>query len=231
MIYGELGRFELASTIEKRMVNFWARVCQGKASKLSNIMYRLLRQLHDHTDYKSKWITKVENILVKCGMRNIWLSPQSVSRDWLKRSVERKLQDLDMQKWRSEVERNRLCTNYKLYKNVVGLERYILVLDPLLRNSLCKYRCGNHNLPISSGRYLTVPTPRICNLCDLQDQGDEFHYILVCPAFKQHRDTYIANYYSSRPNTMKLYQLFNTNSIRKITNLARFCKIIMSYFA
>ena len=66
MINGELERFELASTIEKRMVNFWARVRQGKASKLSNIMYKLLRQLRDHTDYKSKWITKVKNILVKC---------------------------------------------------------------------------------------------------------------------------------------------------------------------
>ena len=104
-------------------------------------MYRLLRQLHDHTDYKSKWIIKVENILVKCGMPNIWLSPESVTRVWLKRSPERKLQDLDMQNWRSEVERNRLCTNYKMYKNDVGLERYILVLDALLRNFLCKYRC------------------------------------------------------------------------------------------
>ena len=130
-------------------------------------MHRLLRQPHVHTDYKSKWITNAENILVKCGMRNIWLSLESVSRDWLKHSVEHKLQDLDMQKWRNEVERNHSCTNYKLYKSDVGLERYILVLDPLLINSLCKYRCGNHNLPTSSGHYLTVPIPRICNLCDL----------------------------------------------------------------
>ena len=124
MIYGELGRFELASTIEKRMVNFWARVCQGKASKLSNIMYRLLRQLNGHTDYKSKWITKVENILVKCGMRNIWLSPESVSRDWLKRSIECKVQDLDIEKWRSEVERTVCaqtinCTKIMLVWNVI----------------------------------------------------------------------------------------------------------------
>ena len=65
---------------------------------------------------------------------NIWLYPESVIRDWLKRSIEGKLHNLDMQKCRSEFERNRWCTNYKLYKNDVVLERYRLFLDPLLRN-------------------------------------------------------------------------------------------------
>ena len=56
-------------------------------------------------------------------------------------------------------------------------------------NKLCKFRTTNHKLPIEQGRWNNTPREnRKCNLCNLEEIGDAFHYILNCPYFKQYRD-------------------------------------------
>jgi hypothetical protein len=47
--------------------------------------------------------------------------------------------------------------------------------------TLCKFRTTNHKLPIEHGRWNNIPREnRKCNLCNLEEIGDEFHYILNC---------------------------------------------------
>jgi hypothetical protein len=56
---------------------------------------------------------------------------------------------------------------------------------------------SNHKLPIEHGRWNNIPREnRKCNSCNLEEIGDEFHYILNCPLsnieiFKSRRDTCI----------------------------------------
>ena len=54
-------------------------------------------------------------------------------------------------------------------------------LKNLLRNvsrTLCKYRTCNHNLPIKRGKYIRLERGmRLCEICDLKELGDEYHYI------------------------------------------------------
>jgi hypothetical protein len=45
---------------------------------------------------------------------------------------------------------------------------------------LCRFRCGNHRLPIESGRWQNIPRQkRLCHLCDSREMGDEYHYTNV----------------------------------------------------
>ena len=55
------------------------------------------------------------------------------------------------------------------------------------RINLCQFRCGNRKLPISVGRYLSGNAQMLCSLCDTGDQGDEYHYVLVCPSLLEER--------------------------------------------
>ena len=116
MVYGEVGRFALASKVEKRMINFGARVSQGKKSKLSYIIYSLLRKLHESCDFESRWIVKVKSILDKSGMSNLWVEDTPLNLGWVKSALELRLNDIDLQNWNNEVYRNRLCLNYRLFK-------------------------------------------------------------------------------------------------------------------
>jgi len=230
MAYGELGKFPLTSMIEKRMVCFWLRLCQGKASKLSHIMYTLLHKLHSNTDFEVRWIAKVKEILDKSGLSNVWDQPEHVNSKWFKECIELRLSDIDKQNLHAEITRNRLCTNYRIFKQTLGLERHLVVLDFIDRKNLSRFRCGIHRLPIAEGRFIPNQTIKMCNMCNSQDQGDEYHYILVCPAFNDLRKMYLKQYYTVRPNVLKMSQLFNVTSTKQLANLAKFCKLIMDQF-
>ena len=55
----------------------------------------------------------------------------------------------------------------KMFKDNLRCEPYITLLDTRQRIALCKFRSGNTNIHIISGRYQTVNrSERTCNLCD-----------------------------------------------------------------
>ena len=111
------------------------------------------------------------------------------------------------------------------------MEKYLTLLDRGHRINLTKFRCGNHKLPVNSGRFQGRPRcERICNLCTSNVTGDEFHYVFDCSFFDVERRSLIKPYYLRRPNTVKMEQLFNMTSAKWLTSLSNFVKIIMNTF-
>ena len=133
---------------------------------------------------------------------------------------------MSVQAWHSEVDTNRLCINYKLFKVEVGLEHYLIKLDINDRINLCKYRCGSHKLPISEGRYLADTPVKMCLLCNSEDSGDEYHYVMVCPVFNLSRAKYIKRYYYTRPNTLMFSQLFNFRKLCLVLMYGNFIYVL-----
>ena len=70
---------------------------------------------------------------------------------------------------------------------------------------------------------------RKCILCDLNDIGDEFHYILICKFFDEERKKHIDEKYYTNPNVIKFRNLFENLKGVRLLNLAKFCQIIMLY--
>ena len=58
---------------------------------------------------------------------------------------------------------------------------------------------------------------RICNLCDENIIGDEFHYILECNYFNNVRKKYIDDCYRKRPNIIKFGELISIKNKIKHT--------------
>ena len=229
MVYGDLGRFKLEIVIYKRMIGFWSKIVTAKESKLSNVFYRLLRKLYETNEYKSDWIHKIKTILDSCGMSNIWEYPENFNHCWIVNSVELKLKDMEKQMWHAEVERNILCKNYKLFKDQHNLEKYLTKLDTPDRIILSKFRCGNHRLPVATERYNRQENLHPCILCDSNEDGDEYHYVLICPIIKEIREKYIKPYYYRRPSSVKFNQLFCTNSHKELRSV-KFLNCYVSIF-
>ena len=75
--------------------------------------------------------------------------------------------DQFVQKWNSDI-----------FKRSHALEKYILTFKKA--KLLCKFRRCNIKLPIEIGRWNnTRREERKCNLCNTNDLGDEFHYVLA----------------------------------------------------
>jgi hypothetical protein len=64
----------------------------------------------------------------------------------------------------------------------------------------------------------------------LNEVGDEFHYMLVCPFFCHQRERYIPTYYFSRPNVLKFKELLSTENFDLFKNIVFLARSIIEHF-
>ncbi len=93
------------------------------------------------------------------------------------------------------------------------MEKYLVNLDPFNRITLGKF-CCNHKLPIVAGQSLEANIARSCTMCESGPQCDDSHYTSICSALNTDKVKFIKPYYYRRPNTFKMNQLFNIQSIK-----------------
>ena len=111
-----------------------------------------------------------------------------------------------------------MCTMYRLFKKQLNFEDY------LLSNyrewiSLTKYRCANSKIQVYNQLYMCET--ELCSLCDLNVNGDEYHYIMICLYFRQSRELYLKRYFYTRSNMFKFYQLFSSENQRTIVQVGK----------
>ena len=116
LIYGELCRPPLVIKIKQRMAKFWIKLAQRKYSKLSVMMYRLLLNLNNNSEYESPWIKTVQHILYESGLSNVWHFPNTVNHKWLNNCLNIRLHDEYTQTWSSNVLRNDKCIIHRIFK-------------------------------------------------------------------------------------------------------------------
>jgi hypothetical protein len=86
-------------------------------------------------------------------------------------------------------------------------------------------------LPIEYGGFIArfIGTPReerMCTLCDSNELGDAFHYLLKCP-FLEQRENYIANKYYVQPNSCTFANLITFSDHHCQVKLALLCKYVI----
>ena len=231
MVLCELGRLKLEKYVESRMLNFWCNIVHSGQEKLSGKVYVILKILYEQNIYQSPWIKKIRMTLNNIGMSDLWETCEITSRDWVKKSVERRLADIHTQELSSAIFDNSHSKTYRIFKQTFKLEKYLIELPKRERLIICKFRCSNHHLPIVTGRFSNTPrSMRLCNLCNMQALGDEFHYLFQCPFFVDDRKLFLKEYFFRRPNTFKMGQLFNSTNPQTRLNLVKFCHKIMINF-
>ena len=98
--------------------------------------------------------------------------------------------------------------------------------------SLFKFRTENHKFPVETGRWNdTEYAERKCNLCDLNDIGDNFHYLLVCPYFLTDRKRYLSSRFYTRPNILLYQELLAISGKNDLEKISVFTRILMNKFS
>ena len=118
-------------------------------------------------------------------------------------------------------------------KERFALEHYLYKLTPAAMKNILFFRLNNHKLPIQSQRYSEIPRDeRLCPLCDLNEIGDEFHYLFCCPQplILENRKLLLPKYFQHLANVMKMKQLFAKKSVKCLKKLSRFLGIVLSMF-
>jgi hypothetical protein len=229
MLYGELGRYPLEIVIKTRMINYWCKLIMGKENKVARICYE--NMLNSTINFK--WLQHIKDILNNTGYTYIWENQNNINLKNVGILIKRKLLDQFLQNWSNQLTNSSKGLNYRLFKTELNLEHYLINLPKNLRSSLFYFRTGNHRLPIEAGRWRQSFVPyeeRKCRHCQLNDLGDEFHFLLKCPFFQALRTKFIPKYYYTRPNIIKFSSLMCSTSRKLLINIARFVREIMNTF-
>ena len=232
MALGELGRSRMACTIKQRMINFWSRLSTGKPSKISVTLFHLLKQKQTTGIANFPWYTEVANAINNCGLGYLLETPsEHLDPRNIKAVLRDRVSAIECQDWHSTVTDSGACSTYKTFKSHLRFEKYLTTMNRREAIVLCRYRCGNHKLPIITGRYNKVEkNERVCPLCNTKAIGDEPHYLFTCPAFMQERSMYIDARYLEPPNAQDIEGLFTCENNTTLSNLSQFCSIIMNSF-
>ena len=174
-----------------RMLGFWYKLVSGNNCKISVILYKLLMKLHQHKIFSAEWIVKIENTLNECGLPDFWNDNnlvRSISYVNFKKMYKTKLRNMYTRRWQDLMESSSKCSLYRNFKTELKFEKYLIAVCDPLKSTLIRYRTSNHKLPIEVGRYVNLERKdRKCELCNVNDIGDEFHYLLVCIYFDSDR--------------------------------------------
>ena len=229
MLYAELGRVPLEITIKTRIVSFWNKLICGKFTKISFLLYQFLRNYDQHD---SKWITCVKNILSSVGRNDIWEYQNELNDGNCKDIVKQILIDQFQQKWHENLSESSKGIAYYSFKDRIALESYFTTLPKHLVLNMVRFRTSNHRLPIETGRWYDIDLDeRICPLCTTGSLGDEYHYLLECPAFKTQRLKYIDKRFYRRPNMLLFRSLLTQEDTESVAKLSIFMGIIVKHFA
>ena len=228
MVYAETGRYPIDITVKSRMISFWEKIVTGKEQKLTKQIYTVMIT---NQNFRSKWLNAIKTILSEIGRPDIWDLQSNLPIKNLGKLTKTILLDQFHQSWCGSVQQSTKGLNYYAFKDNLSLEKYLLTLNRSLSTYLLKFRTGNHRLPVETGRWNSVEYyDRKCTLCNRNDTGDEFHYLLVCDHFAADRVLHIKRYFYSHPNMYKFKELMCSTSENVLIKLARFCKIIMNTF-
>ena len=238
MVYGETGILPIEFHIKFRMVNFWISLITGKQNKLSYRIFMLCISLYKKNLLECKWLSYIKQIVDDCGMSFVFDEQLTLEKDWLLKAflpeIKYNLKDQLIQKWSNNVNlESEKCFYYKEFDMNYKLQNYLSILPRDLWMPLCKFRTSNHKFPVefySWDKFFRERKDRTCTICNLNDIGDEYHYVMICPVLKEIREIYIPNFYINRPSVYKFTLLMNSEKKKTLFNLAKFLKETLEIF-
>ncbi|MCG8113215.1 MAG: reverse transcriptase domain-containing protein [Candidatus Thiodiazotropha taylori] len=232
MLHAELGRRPIQINIKSRMISFWLSIINGKESKLSKLVYKIMFNEHENGLYDYKWIRCIKDILITVGRPELFKKSSISNPKAVKTSIAQTLSDLYIQEWYEKVNISSKGKQYLLFKDNLNFEKYLINIPKFHYDKIIKFRTGNHRLPIETGRWDdTAVNERKCNLCSKNDIGDEYHYLFSCDFFMDERKQYLKPFFYVRHNILKYQALLTTNNETTLVKLSKFIDIIMKKFA
>ena len=230
MIFGELQKFPVTLDIKSRMLNFWFKMISLESqNKLTFHVYNCLHKLFLTGSHQSMYIKHIKKTLIEIGMHDLWLSHDvsNINFNWFKLQVKDSLKNLFLQEWYSLIDNDSIYINYKMLKPEFCKDPYLIELPSNCALSLLKFRVINNAMPVNRLRYQNIPRyDRKCEKCILNEIGDEFHYLFVCPFFNESRKECIPTRFYKNPNTLKYRQLFASSNKCILLKTKHFIDII-----
>ena len=228
-IYGELGRVPLIVKRKERILKYWFKIKNSSDIVLNNAhLNEFLIVDQDSGSFRIKyWASELKSMLNDLGFSYLW-NADTITSIQLQKVFER-LYDQYLQKWFSELRTMSKLSTYNSFKSGFAIEKYLSCnTNEKYRIALTRLRCSSHSLEIEVGRYhynRTDRQKRLCKLCNMNMVENEYHFVLVCPAYNDLRRQYLPPHYCRWPSNNKFINLLKdcqTSIIKRISKFVYF---------
>lgn len=217
-VYGELGQFPLHVIRNVRIVKFSFKIMKDPDS----LMYKLCFMKNAHGMFVNEWTVNLKKLLDNLGFAYL-LNSNDFEYQQLNIVIQR-IYDQYIQQWFGEVGTLNKLESYRLFKDSFTCEKYLsCVVNTKYRVALTRFRCSAHKLLIEEGRYRNIiREERICRLCNMNLVESEYHFLLVCPLYRELRRTCLPQYYCSWPTIQKFSQLLKTKQTTLLNQIGKY---------
>lgn len=223
-LYGELGRVPLIIYRKINMIKYWEKILTLSDGSLVKKTYEILRTdaINNKTHKGQNWASQIKTILDQHGFSNIWIS-ENID-DYTFEIIRRRILDNYYQTWYSGINDSPRLRSYALFKHSFNREKYLdIIHENKFRYSLARFRTSSHRLAIETGRFTNINiNERICRSCSLNQVESEYHFLLVCPKYRELRFKYFKPYFCHWPTLNKFQLLLNSTCNKTLYNLAKF---------
>ena len=176
----------------------------------------------------TNWVTKVKRMLFSYGYGCVWLTQSVGDETQFLSSFRLRIEDNFRQEWYTDILENKKLETYKTFKSLLEPEIYLTIDSFFLRRELSKFRISNHNLMIDEGRQKGIPRElRICKSCDLGCVEDEYHFVIISPAYVNLRKKFIPNKFLKFTSILIFRKLMASRDPETNKDLALYIKVAM----
>ena len=217
-VYGEFGRVPLIIQRKARILKYWYTLMKNPES----LKYKILQFQIKYDDSSNCWANQVKMLITDLGYGYLW-NNKDVTNLQLQCML-KTLHDQFLQGWFSDMRRSPKLLSYNLIKDIFEHEKYLKVVSNIQhRYALSRLRCSAHHLNIEEGRYINLRREqRICHKCNMKTIENEYHFLLVCPFYRELRKECLPRYYCVWPNQHKFIRLLSSNQTSILKKLAKF---------
>lgn len=144
-------------------------------------------------------------------------------------SIKLRIFDNYKQSWYGNINNSPRLQAYSIFKHNFEPEIYLdIVSDKKYKIALTRFRTSTHSLLIETGRYDGTPrTDRICKSCNMKQIESEYHFLLVCPFYRDLRVKYFTPYFCHWPNINKFDTLLSSKSRKIVNNVAKYIFLLL----
>ena len=163
-----------------------------------SLQFKLFNMKDANGNSTNSWSKQVKKLIDDLGFSYLWMN-NNVTQLQLD-SVIRSIYDQFYQQWFSELRNSSKLETYCLIKTNFERESYLeQVTNIKHRTALTKFRCSSHRLLIEEGRYRNIPREqRVCTKCNMNEIETEYHFLLVCPHYREIRTNILPKYYTQQ---------------------------------
>jgi hypothetical protein len=205
------------------MIKYWSKIANSENPLIKAIYIMMTNDAKNGCTYGSlNYAYQVKTLLQKNGLMHIWIS-QRIDRYAVLQTTER-IKDIYKQTWCAYINESNRLSLYCIYKHILEMDKYLIYnIETKYQLILTKFRLYANNLSIETGRYINIEREmRICTQCNMKVVEDQYHFLLVCPKYRDLRQRYFKHYFCVFPTKQKFIGLMASQNRNMLLNIGKY---------